>query len=69
MKKLPCDLFKKYAANPLGADEEVRKTLDLPENRYYTVVMWPEDKAGEVRINNQVRTIKTKKISKSDLKL
>lgn len=67
MKKLSPELFKEYAANPLGTDEKVRAYLDLPENRYYTVAM-DGPNVGMVRVNNQVRTVKAKKISKSDQK-
>ena len=61
---LPQEFFKRYHANPLGMDDEVRQFCHLPENRYYTVSVWPVE--GEVRISNQVRTVKSKKISKSD---
>jgi hypothetical protein len=66
MKTLPPDLFKKYSDNPIAMDEEVRKYCNLPDNRYYTVSMWPQE--GIVRSNDQVRTVKAKKISKSDQK-
>ena len=62
------ELFKEYLLNPLAADEKVRNDLGLPENRCYTVSVWPEKFAGQVRVNNQVRTVKAKKISKSDQK-
>ena len=63
------ELFKEYAANPLAADEKVRKVLDLPDNRYYTVSMWPVE--GQVRIvkpskESPGRIVAAKKISKSD---
>ena len=67
MKKLSPDQFKEYAANPLGCDEKVRSWLDLPENRYYTVSTMGEN-VGTVQVNSQVRTVKAKKISKSDKK-
>ncbi len=46
MKQMSPELFKEYAANPLAADEKVRAVLDLPDNRYYTVSMWPQEVAG-----------------------
>ena len=67
MKKLTSDQFAEYETNPLAADEKVRSWLDLPDNRYYTVSMMGPT-FGEVKVNNQVRTVKSKKISKSDQK-
>jgi hypothetical protein len=67
MKQMPPDLFKEYCLNPLAADEKVRKALDLPDNRYYTVSMDGQN-VGRVMVNNQVRVVKAKKISKSNQK-
>jgi hypothetical protein len=66
MKQMPPELLTEYLANPLAADGKVRAVLDLPDNRYYTVSVWPV--AGQVRVNNQSRTVKAVKISKSDQK-
>ena len=68
MKRIPTDLLAKYLANPLGTDEEVRKALDLPADRYYTVSTWPEEHAGKVYVLRLSREVKNKKISKSDQK-
>ena len=66
MKVLPLELFKRYLENPLAMDEQVRAFCHLPENRYYTVSVWPEDRAGQVRTTNQVRVKQAHKVSKSD---
>lgn len=66
MKQLSPELFKEYVASPLATDEKVRKSLDLPDNRYYTVSVWPIE--GIVTVNKNVREVKNKKISKSDQK-
>jgi hypothetical protein len=42
MKKLNADQFKVYAADPLAASEKVRGWCDLPEDKNFTVAMWPE---------------------------
>lgn len=64
MKALPENLLKEYLGNPLAADEKVRKHCNLPEDKYYVVSVWPNP--GIVRITNVSRTVKGKKISKSD---
>lgn len=75
MKILPKELFERYKSDPLKYDEEVRQFADVPENRYYNVIMWsyyddPHDRrAGKIYIRSgadAVRTVKSKKISKSD---
>lgn len=67
--KMPAELFKKYSENPLLMDAGVRKFMGIPDNRYYSVTTWPEDKAGEVFIDNKrFRDVKSAKISKSDQK-
>ena len=58
------ELFQEYSKNPWAADEKVRNTLKLSENRYYSVSVWPVE--GQVRETNQVRVKKAKKVSKSD---
>ncbi len=68
MKTLPSDLFNKYRSNPLDLDEQVRKFCLLRDDRYYTVSVWPEHLVGRVYQTDNVRTVKTKKISKSDQK-
>ncbi len=65
-RKMDEKTFKHYSQNPLGMDETVRDEMNLPENRYYSVSMWPEEFAGVVRvIPNMTRTPTVKKISKS----
>ena len=66
MKQMSPELLKEYLLNPLATDEKVRNTLDLPDNRYYTVSIWPV--AGIVTVNKNFREVKVKKISKSDQK-
>jgi hypothetical protein len=67
MKKLTADQFREYAADPLAADEKVRKWCNVPEDRYYTVAMWPEERAGELRVTPELhRVVRARKISKSN---
>jgi hypothetical protein len=65
MPKLPTDLFARYCEDPLGLDTEVRRFMKVPEDRYYTVSIWPEARAGQLQVTNQTRTVKTPKVSKS----
>ena len=66
MKKLTAEQFKEYATDPLATDEKVRKWCNLPEDRYFTVAMWPDARAGEVRVTNDLhRVVRATKISKS----
>ena len=66
MKKLTAEQFKEYAADPLATDEKVRKWCNLPQDRYFTVAMWPEVRAGEVRVTADLhRVVRAAKISKS----
>ena len=56
-----------YLTNPLEADPWVRYFAKVPEDRYYTVSVWPDHLAGRVFVNmKDYRTVKSKKISKSD---
>lgn len=65
--KLAEDIFKKYVADPLGMDEVVRTAAKISDSKYYSVVVWPEERAGKVYvIPNSVRVVKAKKVSKSD---
>jgi hypothetical protein len=67
MKKLTAEQFREYAADPLAADEKVRRWCDVPENRYYTVAMWPAERAGELRVTMELhRVVRAPKISKSN---
>jgi hypothetical protein len=66
MKKLTAAQFKEYATDPLATDEKVRKWCDVPEDRYFTVAMWPEARAGEVHVTADLhRVVRPTKISKS----
>ena len=67
MKRLTVEQFKEYAADPLASDEKVRTWCSVPEDRYYTVAMWPEERAGEVHVIAELhRVVRTPKISKSN---
>jgi len=66
MKRLTVEQFKEYAADPLATDGKVRTWCAVPEDRYYTVAMWPEGRAGEVRVTTDLhRVVRASKISKS----
>ena len=64
--KLTIDQFKEYAADPLATDPKVRTWCSVPEDRYYTVAVWPEERAGEVRAADLHRVVRVAKISKSN---
>jgi hypothetical protein len=67
MKQLTEDQYKEYVANPLAADSKVRKWCGLPENRYYTVSVWPEHISGVVTVDStRFRVVAAQKISKSN---
>jgi hypothetical protein len=67
MKTLTPEQFKEYLAAPLAADAKVRKWAGVPEDRYYTVSVWPEHLAGRVFVRTtEYRKVPAKKISKSD---
>jgi len=66
MKKLTPEQFRDYAANPLASDDVVRKVCGLPEDQYYSVVTWPEERRGEVRVTGLHRVVRATKISKSN---
>ena len=67
MKKLNAEQFKEYAADPVVADEKVRDWCGVPEDRYYTVATWPEERAGELRVTTELhRVARAPKISKSN---
>jgi hypothetical protein len=67
MKQLTCEQFTEYAADPLAADEKVRKWCGVPEDRYFTVAMWPEEGMGQVRVTPDLhRVVRAVKISKSN---
>ena len=65
--KLSPELYVKYVADPLGMDAAVRNAAKVPEDRYYSVSTWPEERAGVVTVNTKdYRKVAAKKISKSD---
>jgi hypothetical protein len=67
MKKLTAEQFREYAADPLAADHKVRKWCSVSEDRFYTVAMWPEARAGEVQVTTALhRVVRAEKISKSN---
>ena len=69
MKKLTKELFEKYASDSLKYDVEVRMFANVPDDKYYTVSMWPEHLSGHVEVvKKSSREVAAKKISKSDQK-
>lgn len=67
MKKLTAQQFGEYAADPLAFDGKLRALCGLAEENYYTVAIWPEARAGEVRVTPGLhRTVRPPKISKSN---
>ena len=65
--QLSAELYKQYLADPLGMDAAVRKAAKVPEDRYYMVSTWPEERAGRLTMNmKDYRKVPAKKISKSD---
>ena len=63
MTYLPQPILSRYLNDPLGLDEEVRLAAGIPDDRYYTVSVFPVP--GWVRISSRTREVKPKKISKS----
>jgi hypothetical protein len=69
MKQLTKEQLKEYLDDPMKCDSKIRKWCDIPDNRYYTVMIYPEKVSGRVEINmNMTRTVPVNKISKSDQK-
>jgi hypothetical protein len=69
MKQLTPEQFKLYVENPSMSDVNIRKWCDIPDDKYYTVSVWPPERAGQVRIRTgERRNVPVKKISKSDAK-
>lgn len=66
MRKLSPALLARYLANPLAVDAEVRAAVGVPEDRYYTVSVWPPHLAGTVYVTGVNRVVRAKKVSKSD---
>lgn len=60
------EMFHEYAANPIRLDADVRKRFQIPENKYYTVAMYPPHIAGTVTVERE-RVVRAHKISKSDI--
>ena len=63
--KMSPELFSKYAKDPLGTDEEVRRVLKIPVDKYYSVAMMND--VGHITLTLS-RAVKAPKISKSDQK-
>jgi len=59
MTTLTHEQFEEYIKDPLAADAKVRKWCDLPEDRYYTVSVWPMP--GIVRPTNVHRPLPPKR--------
>jgi hypothetical protein len=68
MKQLTAEQLTSYLKDPVNVgDANVRRWCSLPDNRYYTVSVWPDESAGQVRVSEKMfRDVKVKKISKSD---
>jgi hypothetical protein len=67
MKKLTTEQFEEYVADPPAADGKVRRWCGVPEDRYHTVAVWPEERAGQVRVTTGLhRVVRLPKVSKSD---
>ena len=67
MKRLTVEQFTKYAANPLAFDGRLRELCNLPEDKYYSVATWPEERAGEVWVTPGLhRAVRLPKICKSN---
>jgi hypothetical protein len=67
LKQLTKEQFEEYQRlGPMEADSRVRKWANVPEDRYYSVSVWPEHLAGRVFQTNLFRKVTAKKISKSD---
>ncbi len=62
---MPSDLLARYEADPLALDEEVRRRFGIPEDRYYSVAIYPPELAGRITIERS-RAVKSVKISKSN---
>ena len=62
------EMFKRYSANPEGMDEIVRLAYKIPADKYYSVSVWPEERAGiiTIRESGESRKSPARKISKSD---
>lgn len=61
---LPHELCHKYLVDPYAQDVAVRNHAKVPDDKYYTVSVWP--KAGLVTLNGLNREVKSNKVSKSD---
>lgn len=67
MKCIPDELLRRYLSDPLALDGEVRKQMQVPDDRFYSVSVWPV--AGRLSINKSLTRVGPKaKISKSDQK-
>lgn len=69
MKIIDGKLLEQYMTNPLSqsVDEEIRSKFSIPTNRYYSVTVFPPERAGEVRVDLiRTREVSAKKISKSN---
>ena len=62
------DQFEQYQKSSNSVkDELVRSWFKVPEDKYYTVSVWPDHVAGVVRVDpKRHRHVHAKKISKSD---
>lgn len=64
--QLTSQQFDKYEKEPLKFDSEMRSLFKIPQNKYYSVSIWPSLLAGRVCItSNLTRNVPINKISKS----
>jgi len=67
MKRLTAEQLRDYTEDPLAIDGKVRKWCCVPDDRSYTVAMWPEERAGQVCVTAELRrVVRMAKISKSN---
>lgn len=66
--RLTEEQIMRHEADPFGAgDTALRQQFRIPENRYYTVTVWPEQARGLIYLDEKrTREARAQKISKSD---
>jgi len=65
MKLLSSELYQRYLDDPLAMDAQVRAAFKIPEDKYYSVSVYPPHLAGRVTIE-RTRHVRSDKISKSN---
>lgn len=65
--KLTEDQVQRYEAGDSSICKFIRKNFNIPEDRYYTISLFPPELRGTVTIDcDRKRVPEVKKISKSD---